>query len=1300
MSGSRPFCGKNFCEINRPALNSRIFTNQLQAGEFGWENMIFLTLFRARSVQNGFYCFVLRSFSGLKIWVIRQPRWQKRCPNRFTKFLLRLCLVLLLWAGTVESPGEEPGGGPQGVSWSVLLSCAGGGWWQARVPVIVRNKGPVAVEGYPITVSLDPDGALPLAGRHRVEELRVCNSAGVELLFAVRDQQGRIIRSGLIPKGARLVLPAVCGAQEESTVFVYFENPLAWAVPDFFEAYPGIINGDLEFGSENVPEGWRHDPNTREYRTSWTKETAKSGQWALKTEVSLGAPPSWISTRQGGIVIRGGARYRLRGWVKADNVEGYAGWYLHLGNEENPMISAPMLSAGGGTYDWKAVEVELTTPPAVTRASVGTVLWGTGTAWFDAISLECLDDPNLEVLVGNTERLDLSREIPPDEIWSLSAATPVGRPGDRDGGIRWEGRARVRWICLSPPKEDRVLVAVGTTRLKAHLGRHFHPGNLVVTVGGEPSSFLLGDLILFEAPVREKGILDAFMYFTRDPVLTTSRDYQTFARLVNSPLNRVRNPSFEIGEGIPEGWQLAGIGPGGALGSCEPFDPPIPGLGGRVLCLEVPEGIPSQWRGFRQSVPVEGGKFYFVAGYLRTEKLEGKVQIHVHRRQADGSLAGPGAITSVGRAISSTEGWELLSGIVPTTPETAFLEIHLTTNCPGKVFYDGILVAEVMQGWIVGLEAPPTDGSPLQVWPVSPLVKVFPDTLPPLDLEKKRLSELTAARGEWEILQLAVRSCQWSGPVAVEVEPPRHSSGQLLADLEVLRCGMVPVDTPSNYYRHEGPVWERRIPRGAPGCDGWPGWWPDPLIPTHTLTLKPGETQAVWVIFKVAETTRSGVYRGRVLFRQPQTGQTLAVQEIAVRVWEFTLPSRSRFIALYDVRYGPGRHWWAQPFEKMYPKIVEFMAERRLCPDTIRPAPRLRWVDGKVEADFSEFDKAADWYFNKLGLPVAYTPFDFYLFGWGLPPKRVAGIAPYAGEPPYLDVDRSQLLPEYKQAYQALLRTFWDHVRQRGWANRFLLYLSDEPFAHQEQIRKQFLALCRMIHEVDPHIPIYSSTWRFVADWVEDLDTWGIGHYGIVPAEKIEELKSRGKRIWFTTDGQMCLDTPFCAIERLLPYYCFRFGVEGYEFWGVSWFTYDPHKFGWHAFIHQTDEPGRSYYIRYPNGDGYLIYPGLPGADREILSSIRLEQAREGVEDYEYLVFAQRLLEEFGRENRQSQLVRELEEALARILEGLSLPAPLGRYSTQILPQPEKLEQLRSELAAAIEAVCRELAPAGQAALR
>ena len=141
-----------------------------------------------------------------------------------------------------------------------------------------------------------------------------------------------------------------------------------------------------------------------------------------------------------------------------------------------------------------------------------------------------------------------------------------------------------------------------------------------------------------------------------------------------------------------------------------------------------------------------------------------------------------------------------------------------------------------------------------------------------------------------------------------------------------------------------------------------------------------------------------------------------------------------------------------------------------------------------------------------LKLPHTYTPWYFYCFGWGHLPGKKFGEEPYEGKYPYEGVDRSKLRPAYKKAYQACLKAYWDHMKEKGWDKKCVLYISDEPFDRHEHIIKQMKALCDMIHEVDPRIPIYCSTWKHVPQWDGYLDVWGIGHFGRVMPDKIKQL--------------------------------------------------------------------------------------------------------------------------------------------------------------------------------------------------
>jgi hypothetical protein len=238
-------------------------------------------------------------------------------------------------------------------------------------------------------------------------------------------------------------------------------------------------------------------------------------------------------------------------------------------------------------------------------------------------------------------------------------------------------------------------------------------------------------------------------------------------------------------------------------------------------------------------------------------------------------------------------------------------------------------------------------------------------------------------------------------------------------------------------------------------------------------------------------------------------------------------------------------------------------------------------------------------------------------------------------------------------------------MKEKGWAHKVVLYISDEPYMRERAIEVQMKALCALIHEVDPAIRVYCSTWHYLDAWDGALDVWGVAHYGAFPTEAIKRLKAAGKRFWFTTDGQACLDTVNCSTERMFPHWCAAWGVEAYEFWGCTWLTYDPWRFGWHSYIRQSGVPGRTEWVRYPAGDGYLIYPPKPGVSDDVCTSIRLEAARDGVEDHALL-----------------KALAAREDAPARTLLaafGALCPIPNfgGRYSGKNLPDPSVLADLR-----------------------
>ena len=659
--------------------------------------------------------------------------------------------------------------------------------------------------------------------------------------------------------------------------------------------------------------------------------------------------------------------------------------------------------------------------------------------------------------------------------------------------------------------------------------------------------------------------------------------------------------------------------------------------------------------------------------------------LHAHLLTSAGKLIEDQAFRSAGKPISGDTGWSLWQGALTAPADAAFIELHLTMDCTGTLLHDGALVAEAVSAQPAPLEVRPAPADaparPIDAWVVNAIRKVFPEDLPPaVRVPETRLS---LARFECEPLQVALRARRAIPGLKIEARAPRHvSGGATLPAPEIGIVGLVPIDCATNYYRSESPVWHRKFPGANPGSDGWPGLWPDPLLPGAAIDLAPEQTRAAWISMRAPADAVPGDYRAEVAIAAP--GIDPVRIPLSVRVRDFAIPEHSRFAAVYDLRVGPQWREAGRGEDATRHLLLEFMAARRVCPDRIGIEPEFRRQGNEIVAEFTRYDAEARLYFDRHQFPVSYTPRFFYLFGWGHPPKPILGEAPYEGTHPYEGTDRARLRPEYKRVYQRCLRLFWEHAKAKGWADRLLLYISDEPHFRHEHIRTQMRALCDMIHEVDPTIPVYSSTWRHCPDWDASLDVWGVGHYGCFPAETMDQLRTRGARFWFTTDGQMCTDTPLCAVERLLPHYCFQHGADAYEFWGLTWLTYDPHQRGWHRYIHQSSEPGTSYFVRYPNGDGYLAYPGAGVGHTGPLSSIRLEQAREGVEDYEYL----RLLKARADAAPDASPARARARALlARAAALVPIPNAGGRHSTEILPDPDTVSALHDEIGDAIEMI-------------
>ena len=118
--------------------------------------------------------------------------------------------------------------------WRDDLWLGRGGFWRARVGVTVENTSDEAWKGRSVSVPL---AKLPFAGA-RVEELRLVDARGVQLEYGVWDGRSARVAEGPVPPDGTFVIPVVCGAHGAAAFQIYYDNPSAWGLADFWKERP------------------------------------------------------------------------------------------------------------------------------------------------------------------------------------------------------------------------------------------------------------------------------------------------------------------------------------------------------------------------------------------------------------------------------------------------------------------------------------------------------------------------------------------------------------------------------------------------------------------------------------------------------------------------------------------------------------------------------------------------------------------------------------------------------------------------------------------------------------------------------------------------------------------------------------------------------------------------------------------------------------------------------------------------------------------------------------------------------
>ncbi len=489
-------------------------------------------------------------------------------------------------------------------------------------------------------------------------------------------------------------------------------------------------------------------------------------------------------------------------------------------------------------------------------------------------------------------------------------------------------------------------------------------------------------------------------------------------------------------------------------------------------------------------------------------------------------------------------------------------------------------------------------------------------------------AEIYAAHNDYESFQIVING-GLNGLTGVNVSPGDLTGpgGAVIAkeNIALYREFYVHVSKPSFLL---GVVGDLRLP----------GNYPDPLIPftdpydpAHPAVGAPFKVdklknQPVWAEVYIPEGIPAGEYIGTMTVSAD--GMKPVEIEVKATVWDFSIPKErtvSTAYGLYDST--PDKFHAAGSLAQTHYNYELELHKHRL--DVTR-------ITGLASNPFR---------FGSDGhlLPVDWTEYDsivsprldgsYYGDGIGMHKLNAGFFRPGSGG--WLETGITD--DQYKEA----AREFARHLKEKGWMDRVYVYCQDEPFWNN--VPYEDLAYdIRLMLEADPD---WKGAFMDTNWWVRELDglidIWcpevtkyegwlTAGILDFAGRDEYDNMRARGENLWFYVCNATVppyagydIDTMIAYEPRIMMWGAWYEKAVGFLYWcTTAWKEVNP----W--------EDPLAFPICPRNGDGFLFYPGdhngtaAPvGSPEEVsingpVTSIRLKQTRDGLEDWEMFKIA------------------------------------------------------------------------------
>lgn len=175
-----------------------------------------------------------------------------------------------------------------------------------------------------------------------------------------------------------------------------------------------------------------------------------------------------------------GKRVRLRGFIKTEGIDSWAGLLMRVDGPNNTVLNFDNMQNRPviGTTDWQEYSIVLDVPPESTILFIGAMMQGRGQVWLDDLTLEAisLDAPvttgYLTMPIVQTRPLNLDFETDfTNNAWFVSGNHPEEYNLSRDTQVKQSGQASASFKFIAPGSPTGFGVLMQTFAADPYHGR-------------------------------------------------------------------------------------------------------------------------------------------------------------------------------------------------------------------------------------------------------------------------------------------------------------------------------------------------------------------------------------------------------------------------------------------------------------------------------------------------------------------------------------------------------------------------------------------------------------------------------------------------------------------------------------------------------------------------------------------------------------------------------------------------------------------------------------------------------------